>query len=141
MKVLDIRDAIMDEKKAIKMLMKFFAILVVIMLIVHLFMTIYTFFGVIQHAGHETEHIYLIIQSLIVLELLYITINYFYLEIIDPRMLVLVVLTAVGREIIVTDIFKADPIKILLLSVMFFISIIGIKLLGACKFEKQMNTE
>ncbi len=129
----------MNEKKAIKTLMKVFSVLVVVMLIVHLSMTIFRFFSIIQHEGHEIEHIYLIIQSLIVLELLYITINYFYLEIIDPRMLVLVVLTAVGREIIVTDIFKADPLKILLLGVLFFISIIGIRLLGPCKFEKQMS--
>lgn len=129
----------MDDRKAIKMLMKFFSVLVVVMLIVHLSMTIVRFFSIFQHEGHEIEHIYLIIQSLIVLELLYITINYFYLEIIDPRMLVLVVLTAVGREIIVTDIFKVEPLKIFLLGILFLISIIGIRLLGPCKFEKQMN--
>jgi hypothetical protein len=55
-------------------------------------------------------------------------------------MLVLVVLTAVGREIIVTDIFRAEPQIILLLGILFIISIIGIRLLGPCKFEKQMDT-
>lgn len=120
----------MDEEKIFRGIMKVLSAVVSVMILTHLSMMVVKFFAVMGAEGHEFEHIFFIIQSLILLELFYVTITYFYLDKIEPGMIILVVLTALGREIIVTDIFshEVDSLKLLTVGILFLITIIGLKM-------------
>ncbi len=148
----------MEEKQKIRAVMKFFSIVVCVMIIFHLMLVLRDFFfsfftipaPVVEYetmpmhtiraqmlAGHINYHLYLIMHTLILLELLYLTLTYFYLDEINPTVLILTVLTAVGREIVATDPFKEEPLNLAVVALIFFICIYGIKVLSKIKMDDE----
>jgi uncharacterized membrane protein (DUF373 family) len=68
-----------------------------------------------------------LLHILIVAEILHLTINYTLKMFIDPRHLMIVVMTAVGRQLIVTDIIQVEPLKLLALGVVLLITAYSFK--------------
>lgn len=62
-----------------------------------------------------------LLHILIAAEVLHLTINYTLKLFIDPRHLMIVVLTAVGRQLIVTEVVFTDSLKLLALGVVLLI--------------------
>lgn len=67
--------------------------------------------------------------ALILLELLVLTLRFLVEEIIDPNIIIITVMTAVGRDLILLNIEEADPVKILALGFILAITILGIFIL------------
>ncbi len=69
-----------------------------------------------------------ILHSLILVELLHLSLVYALKEVIDPQELILIVLTAIGRKLITTeDIYAQDPFHTLALGIILLICIYGLK--------------
>lgn len=72
-----------------------------------------------------------ILYTIILVELLHLTITYALEAVMHPRELILIILTAVGREIIVKDLFKEPPINTFASAVVLLICIYALKTLPA----------
>jgi uncharacterized membrane protein (DUF373 family) len=70
-----------------------------------------------------------ILYSIILIELLHLTITYALEAVMHPRELILIILTAVGREIIVKDLFQEPPINTFASAVVLLICIYALKIL------------
>jgi uncharacterized membrane protein (DUF373 family) len=70
-----------------------------------------------------------ILYSIILVELLHLTITYALEAVMHPRELILIILTAVGREIIVKDLFIEPPINTFASAVVLLICIYALKTL------------
>jgi uncharacterized membrane protein (DUF373 family) len=68
-----------------------------------------------------------LLHILIVAEILHLTINYTLKMFIDSRHLMIIVMTAVGRQLIDTDIFQVEPLKLLALGVVLLITAYSFK--------------
>jgi uncharacterized membrane protein (DUF373 family) len=74
-----------------------------------------------------------VMTSLILLELLALTLHFLIEEKIDPNMILITVLTVIGRDIIVLDLEEIDYRNLFAISLLFAITIIGLYIL---KFDK-----
>ena len=67
--------------------------------------------------------------ALILLELLSLTLKFLIQELVDPNLILIVVLRAVGREIIVTNFHEVDYTRLIGIGFIFAITILGLSLL------------
>ena len=74
-----------------------------------------------------------VMTALILIELLVLTLQFLVEDIINPNIIIIAVLTVIGRDIIVLDLQEIDYRNLLGISVLFAITIAGLYLL---KFEK-----
>jgi len=70
-----------------------------------------------------------ILYTIILVELFHLTVTYALEAVMHPRELILIILTAVGREIIVKDLFIEPPINTLATAVVLLICIYALKAL------------
>jgi len=94
----------------------------------------YVFYDFILNPFHPpvtlgTESVKHIMTALILLELLALTLKFLIQEMIDPNLILLTVLTALGRDIIVVDFKEADYTKLLSMGLIFAVTIFGLYIL------------
>ncbi len=70
-----------------------------------------------------------ILYTIILVELFHLTVTYALEAVMDPRELILIILTAVGRELIVKDLFKEPPVNTLATAVVLLICVYALKAL------------
>ncbi|GBE18865.1 hypothetical protein BMS3Abin16_01474 [archaeon BMS3Abin16] len=70
-----------------------------------------------------------ILYSIILVELFHLTVTYALKAVMDPRELIVIILTAVGRELIVKDLFKESPVNTLAAAVVLLICIYALRIL------------
>jgi uncharacterized membrane protein (DUF373 family) len=73
-----------------------------------------------------------VMSGLILLELFALTLRFLIQEIIDPSLIVVTVLTALGRDLIVLKIAEMDYTKILAIGFIFAVAVMGIYVLKKC---------
>lgn len=99
----------------------------------------YVFYDFIQNPFHppatlgeaSVRHV---MTALILLELLALTLRFLVQEVIDPNLIIITVLTALGRDLIVMNFNEVDYLKILAIGFVF-----GIALFGLYILEKRSN--
>jgi len=134
-----------------KLKSKLIAIPVNIMAAVVAFMILlrfaYLFYVFMQNPFHEpatlsggSEAVKHVMSGLILLELFALTIRFLVQEIIDPNLIILTVLTALGRDLIVLNIAEMDPLKIIAMGFIFAITIMGIYILKKCGSQCMIET-
>lgn len=72
-----------------------------------------------------------ILYSIILVELLHLTITYALEVVIDPKELILIILTAVGRKLIVKDLFLEPATNTIAAAVVLLFCIYALKVLPA----------
>jgi len=94
----------------------------------------YVFFDFIQNPFHppatlSEESVRHVMTALILLELLALTLRFLVQELIDPNLIIITVLTALGRDIIVMNFHEVDYTKLIAIGFLFAITIFGLYLL------------
>lgn len=74
-----------------------------------------------------------VMTALILLELLALTLHFLIEEVINPNIIIITVLTVIGRDIIVLDLQDIDYRNLFAISLLFAITIIGLHIL---RFDK-----
>jgi uncharacterized membrane protein (DUF373 family) len=79
----------------------------------------------------DESHILLdkILYSIILLELLHLTMGYALKVVIEPRQLILIILTAIGRELIVKDLFLEPAVTTFTIAIILLVCIYALKIL------------
>lgn len=79
----------------------------------------------------DASHILLdkILYSIILVELVHLTLTYTLTSIINPRELILIILTAVGRKLIVKDLFLEPPTSTFASAIVLLACIYALKVL------------
>jgi uncharacterized membrane protein (DUF373 family) len=120
------------EELGIKVSQIFFLVLTV-MLGVLAFLSIVDFFLNLDRGSMDIveSHILLdkILYSIILVELVHLTINYTLNVVIDPRELILIILTAVGRKLIVKDLFLEPALNTFAAATVLLFCIYALKIL------------
>ena len=94
----------------------------------------YVFYDFILNPFHppatlSEESVKHVMTALILLELMALTLRFLVQEVIDPNLILIIVLTAVGREIIVTKFYEVDYTQLIGIGFIFAITILGLYLL------------
>ncbi len=92
-------------------------------------LSIQDFFGLLIDQAHANLLLDNVLHTLILVELLHLSIIYAIEEFIDPQELILIVLTAVGRRLIVTDLFDVDYRQTIVIGGILLICVYGLKAL------------
>lgn len=102
--------------------------LISILILILIVMSVLDFFELFSSVASETVLLGNILHSLILVELLHLSLVYAVKEVIDPQELILIILTAVGRKIVTTeDIYAQNPFVTLVLGIILLICIYGLK--------------
>jgi uncharacterized membrane protein (DUF373 family) len=72
-----------------------------------------------------------ILYSIILVELFHLTITYTLKVVVDPRELILIILTAVGRKLIVKDLFLEPPLTTFATAIILLICVYALKVMPA----------
>ncbi len=70
-----------------------------------------------------------ILYTIILVELFHLTVTYALEAVMHPRELIVIILTAVGRELIVKDLFKEPPVNTLATAAVLLICIYALRTL------------
>ncbi|MBE0525027.1 MAG: phosphate-starvation-inducible PsiE family protein [Methanosarcinales archaeon] len=127
--------------KIIDIPIKIIAIVIAIMIILRFCYVLYDF---IQNPFHppvtlSEEAVSHVMTGLILLELLTLTIRFLIEDSLDPNLIIITVLTAVGREIIVINFKEADALKIIAMGFIFAITIFGLYILNKSTIPEGEN--
>jgi uncharacterized membrane protein (DUF373 family) len=122
---------------------KIFAAIIAFMILLRFGYVLYDF---IQNPFHppatlgeaSVKHV---MTALILLELLALTLRFLVREIIDPNLIIITVLTALGRDIIVMNFNEADYAKTLAIGFVFGITIFGLYILNKHSNSTSKHTE
>jgi uncharacterized membrane protein (DUF373 family) len=79
-------------------------------------------------------------SGLILLELFALTLRFLIQEVIDPNLIIITVLTAIGRDLIVINFAEMDYTKIIAIGFIFAITILGLYVLKRCGFQCMVET-
>ncbi len=125
------------KAKLVEIPVKILALIIAFMIILRF---AYVFYNFLENPFHEPaalseEAVKHVMVSLILLELLALTLRFLIHDIIDPNLILITVLTALGREIIVLDLKEVDYTKIIAIGLVFAITILGLHVL------KQQDSE
>ncbi len=130
---------------------KFITIPVKIIALIIAFMILlrfaYLFYDFIQSPFHDpatlsagsgaVKHV---MSGLILLELFALTLRFLIQEVIDPNLIIITVLTAIGRDLIVLNFAEMDYTRIIAIGFIFAITILGLYVLKKCGFQYTMET-
>ncbi len=130
---------------------KFIAIPIKIMAGIIAFMILlrfgFVFYDFIQNPFHEpatlsagsgaVKHV---MTGLILLELFALTLRFIIQEVIDPNLIVITVLTALGRDLIVLNIAEMDYTKLIAIGFIFAVAIMGLYILKKCGYHCEVET-
>jgi uncharacterized membrane protein (DUF373 family) len=94
----------------------------------------YVFYDFIQNPFHPPatlgeEAVKHVMTALILLELLALTLRFLVQEVIDPNLIIIKVMTALGRDLIVMNFNEVDYLKTLAIGIVFGITIFGLYIL------------
>jgi len=94
----------------------------------------FVFYDFIQNPFHEpvglTEQAVIhVMTALILLELLALTLQFVAQDIIDPNIILITVLTVIGRDVIILNLNETEYTTILAISFLFAVTIAGLYLL------------
>lgn len=129
------------EQKYVKLPVKILALIIAFMIVVRF---AFVFFDFLQNPFHEPltlseEAVRHIMTGLILLELFVLTLQFIYKEIIDSNIILITVLTVLGRDIIVINLQEVGYTTILAIGFLFAVTIAGIYLLSHNREEKTLN--
>lgn len=130
---------------------KFIAIPIKIMAGIVAFMILlrfaYLFYDFMQNPFHEpatlsagsgaVKHV---MTGLILLELFALTLRFIIQEVIDPNLIIITVLTALGRDLIVLNIAEMDFTKVMAIGFIFAVTILGLYVLKKCGYQRMVET-
>ncbi len=103
--------------------------LIGILILYLILLSVKDFFELLIIQAHPNLLLDNILHTLILIELLHLSIIYAIEEVIDPQELILIVLTAVGRRLIVTDLFLVDYKQTIVIGGILLICVYGLKAL------------
>ncbi len=121
-----------SNEMATKLSQAFFLVLTVMLGILAVFSIVDFFLSLgISTLDIDVSHELLdkILYSIILVELVHLTLTYTLEVVIDPRELIIIILTAVGRKLIVKDLFLEPPINTVAAGVVLLICLYGLKVL------------
>jgi uncharacterized membrane protein (DUF373 family) len=137
----------MDDKLRTKLITIPVKILAVIVAFMILLRFAYLFYDFILNPFHEpatlsagsvaVKHV---MSGLILLELFALTLRFLIQEVIDPNLIIITVLTAIGRDLIVLNFAEMDYTKIIAIGFIFAITILGLYVLKRCGFQCIVET-
>jgi uncharacterized membrane protein (DUF373 family) len=112
------------KSKLVALPVKIVGVIVALMILTRFSFVLYDF---IRNPFHEPATmspaaLHHVMTGLILLELFALTIRFVVKEIIDPNLIIVTVLTAVGRDLIAMNIMEIDYLKILALGFIFHLS-------------------
>lgn len=123
----------MEPREKGERISQYFFLVITLMIGILAILSVFDFFTSLGPSSMDiTEsHVLLdkILYTIILIELLHLTITYTIEVVIHPRELILIILTAVGREIIVKDLFKEPPVNTFATAVVLIICIYALKTL------------
>jgi len=129
----------MEPREKGERISKYFFLIITLMIGILAILSIFDFFtGIGASSMNITESHRLldkILYTIILIELLHLTITYTIEVVIHPRELILIILTAVGREIIVKDLFKEPPVNTFAAAFVLIICIYALKTLPATQVK------
>ena len=101
----------------------------------------YVFYDFIQNPFHppatlSEESVKHVMTALILLELLALTLKFLIQELVDPNLILIIVLTALGREIIVTKFYEVHYAQLIGIGFIFAVTILGLYLLKRTSKER-----
>lgn len=121
-----------NEELGIKISQVFF-LLITIMITILAVLSIIDFFASLGPGSMdivESHHLLdKIMYTIILVELVHLTITYTLEVVIHPRELILIILTAVGRKLIVKDLFTEAAQNTLVVGIIFLLCIYALKIL------------
>lgn len=93
----------------------------------------FVFYDFLQNPFHEPialteEAVIHVMTGLILLELLALTLQFLVHEIIDPNIILITILTVLGRDIIVTNLHTADFKNLIAIGILLAITLAGLYL-------------
>ena len=107
----------------------------------------YLFFDFMQNPFHEpatlsagSEAVKHVMSGLILLELFALTLRFLIQEVIDPNLIIIAVLTALGRDLVVLNIAEMDFMKMIGIGFIFAVTILGLYVLKKCGFQCMVET-
>ena len=120
-----------QESKIITVPVNIIATIIAVMILLRF---AYVFYDFIQNPFHPPatlgeEAVKHVMTALILLELLALTLRFLVQEMIDPNLIIITVMTALGRDIIVMNFNEVDYAKTLAIGFVFGITIFGLYLL------------
>jgi uncharacterized membrane protein (DUF373 family) len=120
------------------------AVIVALMILVRF---AYLFYDFIQNPFHEpatlsagSEAVKHVMSGLIFLELFALTLRFLVQEVIDPNLIIIAILTALGRDLVVLNIAEIDFLKIIGIGFIFAVTILGLYVLKKCGFQCVVET-
>lgn len=116
------------KSKIITIPVNIIAAIIAVMILLRFAYVLYDF---IQNPFHPPatlgqESVTHIMTALILLELLALTLRFLVQGVIDPNLIIITVMTALGRDIIVTNFNEVDYAKIIAIGFVFGITIFGL---------------
>ncbi|AEA48070.1 phosphate-starvation-inducible PsiE family protein [Archaeoglobus veneficus] len=119
------------KAKLISIPVKILAVVIIFMILMRF---IYVFYDFLQNPFHEPptlseEAVKHVMAALILLELFALTLRFLVHEIIDPNLILLTVLTALGRHIIVINPVEVDYARLIATGFVLAITIFGLYIL------------
>jgi len=119
------------KEKLIQIPVKILAVVIVFMILMRF---VYVFYDFLQNPFHEPstlseEAVKHVMTALILLELLALTLRFLIHEVIDPNLILITVLTAIGRHIIIINPMEVDYAKLIAIGFVLAITIFGLYIL------------
>lgn len=137
----------MNEKTKSRLVTIPVNIMAVIVALMILLRFAYLFFDFMQNPFHEpatlsagSEAVKHVMSGLILLELFALTLRFLVQEIIDPNLIIIAVLTALGRDLVVLNITEMDFLKVIGIGFIFGVTIFGLYVLKKCGFQCVVET-
>lgn len=108
----------------------------------------FVFYDFIRNPFHEpatvsagSEAVKHVMSGLILLELFVLTLRFLIREVIDPNLIIVAVLTALGRDLVVLNIAEMDFAKIMAIGFIFAVAIFGLYVLKKCGYECEVKMD
>jgi uncharacterized membrane protein (DUF373 family) len=119
------------KSKFLTIPVKIFALIIALMILTRFAFVLYDF---IKNPFHQPvtlspEALKHVMTALILLELFTLTLKFIVQELIDPNLILITVLTAIGRDLIVLNIAEMEYTKIIAIGFIFAVSILGLYVL------------
>jgi uncharacterized membrane protein (DUF373 family) len=106
----------------------------------------FVFYDFMRNPFHEpatvsagSEAVKHVMSGLILLELFAMTLRFLIQEVIDPNLIIVAVLTALGRDLIVLNIAEMDFARIMAIGFIFAVAILGLYVLKKCGYECEVK--
>lgn len=131
----------MEKEELGKKVSQFFFLILTIMIGILAVFSVLDFFLSLGPSSTDIveSHVLLdkILYSIILVELMHLTITYALEVVIDPRELILIILTAVGRKLIVKDLFLEPAVTTFAAAIVLLFCVYALKILPTDYTKKE----